>query len=450
VIGLYLGFIALVLGLLALDLGVFNRHAHVIRSREALAWSALWIGLGLAFAGLVYLGYDHHWLGLGTRGDQHDGASAVAAYLTGFTLEKSLAIDNLFVIALIFGAFAVPPRYQHRVLFWGVVGALVLRGAMIALGATLLTHAAWIIYVFGAFLIVTGIRMMRAKGGPSDPRLNPVVRWVARVLRVTTRFHGRHFLVRAGAPASREPATPGGAAEHDAVVAARRPGAWLATPLLLALVMVELTDVVFAVDSIPAIFAVTTDPFLVFTSNVFALLGMRSLYFALAGMVGRFRYLEPALALVLVVVGTKMLAHDALYHLFGAHFDLYLLGAVLAIIGTAIALSMVATRGRARSGEETAAGRVPDRGDRLVADEALGGEGVEAGADVGGGAEDADLAGRADRAGHRGGRRERAPAGPAQGQEQRAVLDLGDHPRADADRLEPALEIAARGRLPGR
>ena len=200
-------------------------------------------------------------------------------------VEKSLAVDNIFVIAMIFGFFAVPAIYQHRVLFWGIAGALVMRGAMIALGARLISEFAWIIYVFGAFLILTGVKMLLMKANEIDPNRNVVVRLTRRLVPVTERFHGEHFFVRAGSAASHEAEQPGMEEKPDGVVDAAKKGALLATPLLLALVMVEFTDLVFAVDSIPAIFAITADPFLVFTSNVFAILGLRSLYFALAGMI---------------------------------------------------------------------------------------------------------------------------------------------------------------------
>jgi tellurite resistance protein TerC len=356
---MYAGFVLLVLLLLALDLGVFHRTAHVVSVREALGWSAFWIGLGLAFAVFIYLGYEGHWLGLGLTPDlmtlapqrvegvglvYNDGASAAVKYLTGYLVEKSLAVDNIFVIAMLFGFFAVPAIYQHRVLFWGIVGALVMRGAMIAVGAQLIQRFTWIIYLFGAFLILTGIKMLLLKTDETDPNRNVIVRLTRRLLPVTERFHGQHFFVRAGSSASHEAATPGGAVEIDRIVDAARPGTLLATPLFLALVMVEFTDLIFAVDSIPAIFAVTGDPFLVFTSNVFAILGLRSLYFALAGMIDEFRYLKVSLAVVLMVVGTKMMTHAWLKEVMGRHFNLYLLALVVLILAAGVAASLVASR----------------------------------------------------------------------------------------------------------
>ncbi|HEU0032611.1 MAG TPA: TerC family protein [Kofleriaceae bacterium] len=355
---LYAGFIALILGLLALDLGVFHRKLHVVGIREALGWSALWITLGVGFSLFIYAGYEHGWFGLGRGVDEmttpvvgpdgtlvyNDGGSAVVKYLTGFLVEKSLAVDNIFVIAMIFSFFAVPPIYQHRVLFWGIVGALVMRGGMIALGAVLISSVSWIIYVFGGFLILTGLKMLILKSSDGDLNRNPIVRLVRRLVPITERYHGQRFFVRAGTPASVAPPVAGAPCEHDRVVAVARKGALLATPLFLALVLVELTDVIFAVDSIPAIFAITTDPFLVFTSNVFAILGLRSLYFALAGLIDRFRYLKVSLAIVLIVIGIKMMTHGYLKAVLGAHFNFYVLGVVLGIIATGVVASLLATR----------------------------------------------------------------------------------------------------------
>ena len=356
-IWMYAGFIGFVLLLLALDLGVFHRHAHVVRVKEALGWSAFWISLGVAFSGFIYLGYDGHWLGLGTGADAmstprtvdgeliyNDGGSATIKYLTGFVVEKSLAVDNIFVIAMIFSAFAVPAMYQHRVLFWGIIGALIMRGAMIAVGAALITRFTWIIYVFGGFLILTGLKMLIVKEGSGDVRTNPVVRLVRRVLPVTERYHGERFFVRAGSAASHAPPVPGAPVERDGIVDTARAGALLVTPLFLALMLVEATDVIFAVDSIPAIFAITTDPFLVFTSNVFAILGLRSLYFALAGMIDRFHYLKVALAFVLVVVGVKMMTHSWLKAWLGEHFNLYVLGVVGSILIGGVVASLLTSR----------------------------------------------------------------------------------------------------------
>jgi tellurite resistance protein TerC len=354
VIWIWIGFVAFVLAMLALDLGVFHRHAHVVSVREALAWSAVWVALGLAFTAFVYLGYEHHWLGLGAGVDAadglvNDGRAAAVKYVTGYVVEKSLSVDNVFVIAMIFSFFAVPALYQHRVLFWGVLGALVMRGAMIAVGASLIARFHWVLYLFGAFLVLTGLKMLLMKPGATDLGRNPAVRLARRLFPVTTRFHGEHFVVRAGSAESHESAVPGAEVEGDEAVERARPGALMLTPLALALVMVETADLVFAVDSIPAIFAITADPFLVFTSNVFAILGLRSLYFALAGMIDAFAYLKTALAVVLVMVGGKMLAVDWLKSMLGASFNFWVLGAVILVLAAGVAASLVAGRGRSRS-----------------------------------------------------------------------------------------------------
>ena len=357
---IWIGFILLILALLALDLGLLNRKPHVIGVTEALGWSALWISLGLLFAVFVYFAYEDHWMGLGLANGGgvadvmaisaanpqglNDGSSAALKYVTGYLIEKSLSIDNIFVIAMIFAFLAVPPMYQHRVLFWGILGALIMRGAMIALGAQLIAKFTWITYLFGVFLILTAIKMLVLKTDHADPSKNWIVRLTKRFAPVTDHFHGQHFFVRAGSKASHEAATPDATVETDDAVDRASAGTWMITPLLLALIMVEFTDLIFAVDSIPAIFAITTDPFLVFTSNVFAILGLRSLYFALAGMIDRFRYLKVALALVLLLVGVKMMTHVWLKSMLGEYFNLYLLGAVVLILAGGVGVSMWSNR----------------------------------------------------------------------------------------------------------
>jgi len=276
----------------------------------------------------------------------NDGSTATEKYLTGYIVEKSLSVDNIFVIAMIFSFFSVPPLYQHRVLFWGILGALLLRGAMIAVGAKLIAEFHWVLYLFAVFLILTAVKMLFLKTEDTDPNRNVMVRLTRRLFPVTARFHGEHFVVRAGASASYESEIPGAPAQLDDVVEAARPGTLLLTPLALALVMVETTDVIFAVDSIPAIFSITSDPFLVFTSNVFAILGLRSLYFALAGMVNKFRYLKVSLALVLMLVGVKMLLAEWLKVALGRHFNLYLLTLVLSILAAGVAASVLAEHRR--------------------------------------------------------------------------------------------------------
>ncbi len=267
---LWVGFIAFVLLMLAIDLGVFNRKTHVISMKEAGIWTGVWISLALVFNVVLFF-----W----------QGTEPALQFLTGYLIEKALSVDNLFVFALIFSLFAVPAQFQHRVLFWGVLGALVMRGAFIAAGSALLHNFHWVIYVFGAFLVYTGIKLAVHKDTSVEPDRNPAVRLFRRFFPITERYHDQHFFVR-------------------------QAGKLFATPLLLVLIVVESTDLVFAVDSIPAIFAVTTDPFLVYTSNVFAILGLRALYFLLAGALDKFYYLKTALAFILSFVGLKMLISE--------------------------------------------------------------------------------------------------------------------------------------------
>lgn len=346
---LWTGFIVFVVLMLALDLGLFHRTAHVVSVREALAWTLVWIVFGLAFSVFVYHGYQDHWFGLGTTPDAidgllNDGARATQKYLTGYIVEKALSVDNLFVIALLFAFFAVPPIYQHRVLFWGILGALIMRGAMIAIGAKLIAEFHWILYIFGVFLIVTAVKMLVIKTDQTDPSKNIIVRWTRKLFPVTSKFHRDHFYVRAGAPASLESEVPGEEPITDEIVKNAKRGTILLTPLALALVMIETTDLIFAVDSIPAIFAITADPFLVFTSNVFAILGLRSIYFALAGMVNKFRYLKVSLAVILMLVGVKMLIAEELKTVLGENFNYYLLIIVVLILVVGIVASIIADR----------------------------------------------------------------------------------------------------------
>jgi tellurite resistance protein TerC len=275
---MWLAFVGIVVTLLTLDLGVLHRQQREIGVAESLALSALYIALGVAFGGWVW------W---------YMGETAGMNYLTGFVIEKSLAMDNVFVIAMIFAYFAVPRIYQHRVLFWGILGVIVLRAIMIGLGSTIVSQFGWVLYLFAAFLIFTGIKMWVMADKEYDVGSSPVLRWVRRRFLVTEQLHGEKFWVRQSDPRTGRPA-------------------WFMTPLFLALVMVEVVDVVFAVDSVPAIFAITTDPFIVYTSNIFAILGLRALYFALAAMVHRFHYLKYALSVLLVFIGAKIFIADAL------------------------------------------------------------------------------------------------------------------------------------------
>jgi len=294
-------FVGLILLLLALDLFVFHRDAHEVSFGEATKFSIFWIALGLAFGGLVFV-----WMGPEAGGE----------YLAGYLIEKSLAVDNIFVFALIFSYFAVPAKYQHRVLFWGVVGALVFRAIFIAGGAALLENFHWMIYVFGGFLVFTGIKMAMHRDLEMHPERNPALRLFKRVVPSTHEYHGQRFTIR-------------------------QAGRRLATPLLAVLVLIETSDIIFAVDSIPAIFAVTDDPFLVFTSNAFAILGLRALYFMLAGMIARFVYLKVGLAAVLVFVGAKMLLVDVVKIPIWAS-----LLVITAMIGASILVSLRVTAGR--------------------------------------------------------------------------------------------------------
>ncbi|MGE0659347.1 MAG: TerC family protein [Reyranellaceae bacterium] len=299
-IWLWVGFNAFVLLLLAFDLGILHRKRREIGVREALLLSGFYFVLAMGFAGLV----------LAYRGEQ-----VALDFLTGYLIEKSLSVDNIFVFVLVFTHFAVPPQYQHRVLFWGIIGALAMRGTMIYFGAALIAEFHWILYGFGALLVASGIKMLIAADAEPDVENNRLVRFMRSRFRVTPAFEGDRFFVR-------------------------REGVLWITPLFLVLALIELTDLVFAVDSIPAIFAITTDPFIVYTSNVFAILGLRALYFALAGIIHRFRYLKYGLSMVLIVIGFKMLLVDV-YKLPTA----VALGITAALIGGSIVLSLVRTAG---------------------------------------------------------------------------------------------------------
>ncbi len=273
-IGLWVGFIIFILAMLALDLGVFHRKAHEVKVKEAIAWSIFWVVLSLLFNVCIYFWF---------------GSQKALEFLTGYLIEKSLSVDNIFVFLLIFSYFQIPSKYQHRILFWGILGALIMRGIFIAAGVSLIHRLEWIIYVFGVFLIYTGFKMAMQKGQKVHPEKNPVLKLARKYFPVAKgRTYGKLFL--------------------------RENGKLVATPLFLVLLLIETTDVVFAVDSIPAILAITIDPFIVFTSNVFAILGLRALYFALAGIIQWFHYLHYGLSVVLIFVGIKMTLSD-IYHI---------------------------------------------------------------------------------------------------------------------------------------
>ncbi|MFC3085848.1 TerC family protein [Tabrizicola soli] len=293
---MWLVFIGIVIALLVLDLGVFHKTDHEIGVGESLRLSAFYITLGVAFAGFVWWQME---------------AEAAKLYLTAFVVEKTLAMDNVFVIALIFGYFAIPRQYQHRVLFWGILGVIVLRGIMIGLGATLVAQYGWILYIFAAFLIFTGIKMLVTDDQHLDISRNPVLRWMKRRMKVTEGLHGNAFFLRRPDPATGRLAT-------------------FATPLFLALVLIEIADLVFAVDSVPAVFAITTDPFIVYTSSIFAILGLRALYFALAAIIHRFHYLKYALAILLIFIGSKIFLADLMgWEKFPANWSLAITFALL-------------------------------------------------------------------------------------------------------------------------
>ena len=294
---LWVGFNGFVLMMLAIDLGVFHRKAHVVSFKESMTWTVVWISLAMVFNVWVW---------------NHFGPQKGLEFFTGYVIEKSLSVDNVFVFALLFSYFRVPQLFQHKVLFWGVLGALVMRAAMIVLGAALITKFSWIIYLFGAFLIITGIKMVVKKEEEIHPENNPVVRWFKKFMQVTPDFRGDKFFVREN-------------------------GILLATPLFVVLLLVEISDVIFAVDSIPAIFAVTKDPFIVYTSNVFAIMGLRSLYFALAGVMDKFHYLKIGLGFVLTFVGVKML----LAHTPWKIDTLLSLGVIVGILAASVIASLL-------------------------------------------------------------------------------------------------------------
>lgn len=298
-IWVWIAFNGFILALLAFDLGLLNKTPHEIKAREALWQSAGYIGLALIFNAVLY-----YW----------QGEDAALKFLTGFLVEKSLSLDNIFVIAMIFGQFAVPAKYQHRVLFWGVLGALVMRAALIFAGTALVEEFSFLLYIFGAILIYTGITMLREVDKHPDMRNHWVLRFARRFYPVTETYHEQRFFVR-----------------QNAVL--------MMTPLFLVLLLIEATDLLFALDSIPAIFAITTDPFLVYTSNVFAILGLRALYFALAALLPRFKYLKHGLSALLIVIGAKLIAID-----FWHPPTTLTLGVTVGILGTAVIVSLIASR----------------------------------------------------------------------------------------------------------
>lgn len=295
----WIGFNLFVLLMLALDLGVFHRKSHEVSVKEALTWSGVWIFLALCFNVFIYFQFSEKW---------------ALDFFTGYLIEKALSVDNIFVFVLIFSFFQIPSKYQHKVLFWGIIGALLMRVIFIFAGVALLDKFHWLIYIFGAFLFYTGIKMITDKGNKFDPEKNPLFKFVKKIIPITSEFHEDKFFVKDN-------------------------GKKFATPLFLSLIVVELTDVIFAVDSIPAILAITQEQFIVYTSNVFAILGLRSLYFALAGIIERFKYLSVGLAVILMFVGLKMVSVD----IYKIPIEISLLTIVL-ILAVSIGYSLVKTK----------------------------------------------------------------------------------------------------------
>ncbi len=310
----WIGFLLLISIFLALDLGVFNKDPHKISTKEALRWTALWSSLSVLFSVFIYFAYERHWLGIGhSIGLPSTGWDAALTYLTGYIVELSLSLDNVFVIAVIFGYFHIPQKYQHRVLFWGILGALFFRGVMIGAGAILVQQFDWIMYVFGVILLWTAWKMYKSGEEEIHPENNPVVMQLRKILPVTKNIRREHFFVK-------------------------WKGKTIAmTPLFVTLVVVETTDIMFAFDSIPAIFAITKDPFIVFTSNIFAILGLRSLYFVLASMLDKFEYVKYSLIIILTYVGLKMLILHPLHIVLPEWVSL---GFIVVVLGSGILYSM--------------------------------------------------------------------------------------------------------------
>ena len=294
------GFFVIFLSVLVLDLAVLHRESRTMNVRQALVWTVVWILVAMSFSGLVYGLYEHNWLGWRNAPDDPDGPQAALQYVTGYLLEWSLSVDNIFVIAVIFNFMKIPAQFQYRVLFWGIVGAILLRGVMIGAGAALIHRFDWMFYVFGAILLLSAARMLKSDEEQFDPAKSVLVRIARRVYPVTDRLEGDRFFITVN-------------------------GARAATPLFVTLLLVDFADVVFAVDSIPAIFAVTQDAFIVFTSNAFAILGLRSLYFAIAGMMAMFRYIKTSLVFILGFVGVKMMLHH--------HFEIPHVTSLAVIVG---------------------------------------------------------------------------------------------------------------------
>lgn len=275
----WISFIAVVVFALVLDLGVFNKNPHEIKTKEATIWTSIWVACALLFSGVIYLSFQNEWLSNPTN---LTPTNAVLKYITGYLIELSLSVDNIFIIALIFSSFAIPKKYQHEVLFYGVLGAIVFRALMIIFGVTLITKFSWMIYVFGAFLIITALKMLFSQGKQKDPHDFKIYKWIRKVYPVTRKVYDGRFFIK-------------------------RNRIRFATPLFVALIIIELTDLFFAIDSIPAILAITADPFIVFSSNILAIMGLRSMFFLIVGMLDKFRYISYSLVVILAFVGVKMI-----------------------------------------------------------------------------------------------------------------------------------------------
>ncbi|ALM07023.1 membrane protein [Sediminicola sp. YIK13] len=311
----WIAFIALILVFLALDLGVFHKDEHVIKTKEAAIWTAIWVTVAMSFSGVIYWLFDGNHIANPT---DLTPSKAVIKYITGYLIELSLSVDNVFVIAVIFSSFSIPPLYQHRVLFWGILGAIVFRALMIVFGVALITKFEWIIYVFGVFLLYTAFKMLKSDDDDFDPRKSFIFKQVKKIFPISTEMHGHDFFIR-------------------------KMGIRAATPLFVALIVIELTDILFALDSIPAILAITADPFIVFSSNILAILGLRSMYFLISRMLEKFKYINYSLVVILAFVGIKMLLSH--YVEFPEWLSLSVIA--LALIGGVAASMMLAKKEKA-------------------------------------------------------------------------------------------------------
>ncbi|MDR2755364.1 MAG: TerC family protein [Planctomycetaceae bacterium] len=346
ILGLWVGFIVLIIFLLFLDLGVFHRKAHIPGIRESLGWTSLWVVLALMFNVGIYFLYENHLFGIGhgktvLSGMNLNGIEAAKMFFTGYLIEKSLSLDNIFVIGMVFSFFGVPRLYQHRVLFWGIFGALLLRGVMILLGVTLIQMFDWVLYIFGLLLLVTAVKMLFHKEEEVHPEKNPLVKLAQRFFRITSDYHAEHFFVKIPKETANQ------STNHLDETTKVSGYVWACTPMLLVLLVVESNDLIFAIDSIPAIFAITQDPFIVFTSNVFAILGLRSLYFVMAAMIAKFRYLQVSLSIILAYVGVKLLCIKVIHYFHIENIMTWIsLGVIIVVMMIGVLASIYANKKR--------------------------------------------------------------------------------------------------------